>query len=334
MRQYQLDERDGLDRLKLVEKPDPAPGENDILIRMRAGSLNYRDMVMSRGAYGSAAPAGLVPLSDGAGEVVAVGSGVTRFKAGDRVCPIFFPHWIDGEADASKIVAALGGSVDGVLAEYCVCDEDAAVAVPDYLSFEEAATLPCAALTAWVALFGPRPLQAAQTVLTLGTGGVSVFAIQFAKAFGATVIATSSSDWKLEAARQFGADHLINYEITPDWEAEVLRLTGGLGVDHIIEVGGGTIAKSMLSCAIGGQIHMIGAVSGMDKVNPGDLILGCRTVRGFMVGSRADFEAMNKALATHRIKPAIDRVFDFEAAGDAYRHLESGAHIGKVVVRI
>jgi NADPH:quinone reductase-like Zn-dependent oxidoreductase len=334
MRQYQLDERDGLDRLKLVEKPDPTPGENDIVIRMRAGSLNYRDLMQSRGAYGQAAPAGLVPLSDGAGEVVSAGAKVTRFKTGDRVCPLFFPKWIGGEADGAKIFAALGGSVDGVLSELVVCDEEAAVAFPDHLSFEEASTLPCAALTAWVALYGPRPVQAGQTVLTLGTGGVSVFAIQFAKAAGATVISTSSSDTKLAAAKKLGADHLINYKTTPEWEAEVLRLTGGLGVDHVIEVGGGgTMTRSVLSCAIGGQIHMIGVVSGMGELNPAYLI-ACKTVRGFMVGSRSDFEAMNKAVAAHRIKPAIDKVFAFEAAGDAYRHLDSGSHFGKVVVRI
>ena len=334
MRQYQLDERDGLDRLKLVDKPDPTPGDHEIVIRMRAGSLNYRDLMQSRGAYGSAAPAGLVPLSDGAGEVVSVGSRVTRFKAGDRVCPLFFPKWIGGEADGSKIFAALGGTVDGVLAELVLCDEEAALAVPDYLSFEEAATLPCAALTAWVALYGPRPVQAGQTVLTLGTGGVSCFAIQFAKAAGATVISTSSSDRKLEAAKALGADHLINYTTTPDWEAEVANLTGGAGVDHVIEIGGGgTMTKSVLSCAIGGQIHMIGVVGGDGALNPAYLI-ACKTVRGFMVGSRSHFEAMNKALAAHKIKPAIDRVFEFDQAGDAYRHLDSGSHVGKVVIRI
>ena len=333
MRQYQLDEREGLDRLKLVEKPDPTPGENDLVIRMKAGSLNYRDLMQSRGAYGSAAPAGLVPLSDGAGEVIAVGAKVTRFQAGDRVCPLFFPKWIGGEADGSKIFTALGGTVDGVLSELTVCDEEAAVAVPDYLSWEEAATLPCAALTAWVALYGPRPIQAGQTVLTLGTGGVSCFAIQLAKAAGATVISTSSSDRKLAVAKKLGADHLINYTTTPDWEAEVGRLTGGAGVDHVIEVGGGgTMTKSVLSVAVGGQIHMIGVLSD-GALNPAYLI-ACKTVRGFMVGSRSDFEAMNKALAAHRIRPAIDKLFDFEKAGDAYRHLDSGAHVGKVVVRI
>lgn len=333
MRQYQLDQREGLDRLKLVERPDPSPGENEILIRMKAGSLNYRDLMQSRGAYGSAAPAGLVPLSDGAGEVASVGSKVTRFKAGDRVCPLFFPKWIGGEADGAKISAALGGTIDGVLSELVVCDEEAAVAVPDYLSWEEAATLPCAALTAWVALYGPRPVQVGQTVLTLGTGGVSCFAIQFAKAAGATVVSTSSSDKKLEAARALGADQLINYATTPDWEAEVARMTGGLGVDHVIEVGGGgTMTKSVLSVAVGGQIHMIGVLSD-GALNPAYLI-ACKTVRGFMVGSRSDFEGMNKALAAHRIRPAIDRIFDFEQAGDAYRHLDSAAHVGKVVIRI
>ncbi|RYD81214.1 MAG: NAD(P)-dependent alcohol dehydrogenase, partial [Sphingomonadales bacterium] len=232
----------------------------------------------------------------------------------------------------------LGGTVDGVLAELVLCDEEAAVSFPDHLSFEEAATLPCAALTAWVALYGPRPIRAGQTVLTLGTGGVSVFAIQFAKAAGATVISTSSSDKKLDAAKKLGADHLINYTTTPDWEAEVARLTGGVGVDHVIEVGGGgTMLKSVMSCAIGGQIHMIGVVSGEGGLNPAYLI-ACKTVRGFMVGPRSDFEAMNRAVAAHvaahGIKPAIDKIFEFDKAGDAYRHLDSGSHFGKVVIRI
>ena len=332
MRAYQLDDRDGLDRLSLIEQPDPMPGDKEMLIRMRAGSLNYRDLVLARGSHGGAAPAGLVPLSDGAGEVVSVGAQVTRFKAGDRVCPTFFPKWYGGDVDRAKIAAALGGSVDGVLAELVLCGEEAAVAIPDHLSFEEAATLPCAALTAWVALYGPRPIRAGQTVLTLGTGGVSCFAIQFARAAGATVISTSSSDAKLEAARSLGADHLINYTTNPDWEAEVARLTGGIGVDHVIEVGGGgTMTRSVLSCAIGGQIHMIGVVSGHGELNPAHLI-ACKTVRGLMVGSRSDFEAMNRAVAAHRITPAIDRVFAFEKAGDAYRHLDSGAHVGKVVI--
>jgi len=336
MRQYQFNGRDGydgIDRLALVDRPDPTVGEHDILIRMRAASLNYRDLMTARGARGSAAPAGLVPLSDGAGEVVAIGARVTRFKAGDRVCPLFFPNWIGGDANGSKTFAALGGSVDGVLSELVLCDEGSAVSAPEHLSWEEAATLPCAALTAWSALYGPRPLKCGESVLTLGTGGVSCFAIQFAKAAGATVISTSSSDAKLDTARKLGADHLINYMRTPDWEAEVAKLTGGAGVDHVIEVGGGeTMAKSVRSVAMGGQIHMIGVLSN-GAINPVSLI-AFKTVRGLMVGSRSDFEAMNRALAAHRIKPVIDRVFDFEQAGDAYRHLASAAHVGKVVIRV
>lgn len=333
MRQYQFDEQDGFDRLKLVELPDPTPGDNEIVIRMRASSLNHRDLAHARGDFGMHFPAGLVPLSDGAGEVVSVGAKVSRFKIGDKVCPIFFPKWLGGEVDVAKILPALGGSVPGVLTELMLCDEEAAVHFPDYLSFEEAATLPCAALTAWSALYGPRPIRAGQTVLTLGTGGVSCFAIQFAKAAGATVISTSSSEKKLAAAKQLGADHLINYATTPDWDQEVLRLTGGLGVDHILEVGGGgTINRSVASVAVGGQIHMIGALA-HGELNPAFLIF-CKTLRGFMVGSRADFEAMNRAFAAHRIKPPIDKVFTFEAAADAYRHLDSGAHVGKVVIRI
>jgi NADPH:quinone reductase-like Zn-dependent oxidoreductase len=333
VRVYQLDEREVLDRLKLVEKRDPTPVDSRILIRMRAGSLNHRDLMHARGGYGPPCPAGLVPLSDGAGEVAAIAPGVRRFKVGDKVCPLFFPKWIGGEVDSSKIAPALGGSLDGVLAELVLCDEESAVAFPDHLSFEEASTLPCAALTAWTALYGPRPVRAGQTVLTLGTGGVSCFAIQFAKAAGATVLSTSSSDKKLAMAKKLGADHLINYKTTPDWDVEVLRSTGGLGVDHVIEVGGGgTINKVVASVTVGGQIHMIGALSD-GELNPAYLIF-CKTVRGLMVGSRSDFEAMNRAVAAHKIKPAVDRVFNFEAAGDAYRHLNSGAHFGKVVIRI
>ncbi|WP_439815205.1 zinc-dependent alcohol dehydrogenase family protein [Zavarzinia sp. CC-PAN008] len=333
MRVYQLNGSRGADGLSLVERPDPVAGRGQILVRMRAGSLNYRDLLVAHGRYVGAAPPNLVPLSDGAGEVVAVGPDVRRFKVGDRVCPTFFQTWISGEMTPADGATALGGAVDGVLAELVVCDETAAVAVPDHLSFEEAACLPCAGVTVWAALYGPKPLVAGQTVLTLGTGGVSSLAIQFAHAAGARVISTSSSDAKLEAARALGAAETINYRTHPEWQDEVLRLTDRRGVDHVVEIGGaGTATRSIAATAMGGQVHMIGVLT-MGEVNPLALIQW-KTLRGIYVGSRSHFEAMNRMIAVHGIRPSIDRTFPFADAPAAYRHLESAAHVGKVVIRI
>lgn len=333
MRVYELNGTKGLDSITLSDRPDAAPLRGQILIRMRAWSLNYRDLLIINDNYGGLKPDRVIALSDGAGEIVAVGQDVRRFKVGDRVSPTFSSSWIAGPMSATDPPSSRGGAVDGVLAELITCDENQAVKVPDYLSFQEGACLPCAGVTAWNALFGPRPLLSGQTVLTLGTGGVSTFAIQFARAAGARVISTSSSDEKLEAVRELGTSETINYQLFPEWQDEVLRLTGGRGVDHVVEVGGGgTINRSVASTAAGGQVHMVGALS-VGTLSPRSLI-PWKTLRGIMVGSRADHEAMNRMIEFHEIHPVIGKVFPFEKVIDAYRYLESAAHMGKVVIEL
>ncbi|WP_207461338.1 NAD(P)-dependent alcohol dehydrogenase [Azospirillum sp. SYSU D00513] len=335
MRVYRFATTGGIDDLTLAEAERPKPGRGQVLVRMRAASLNYRDLSVAKGKYRlSSIPPDLIPLSDGAGEVVEAGPEVTRFKRGDRVAGIFMQGWIGGEITVEDRATALGGAIDGVLAEYRLFDQQGLVPLPDHLSFEEGASLPCAAVTAWNALYGAKPLQAGETVLVLGTGGVSIFALQFAHAAGARVIATSSSDEKLQRARDLGAAEGVNYRRHPDWEAEVRRLTGGRGVDHVVEVGGaGTLPRSIASCRLGGWVHLIGVLSG-GQMDP-TMIMGAGvTVRGIYVGSRQMFEAMNRAIELHRLRPVIDTVFPFDRAHDAYRHLESAAHVGKVVIRI
>jgi NADPH:quinone reductase-like Zn-dependent oxidoreductase len=336
MRIWRFPEKpDGIDSLVVRDEPRPRPGRGQVLVRMRAASLNYRDLGVSRG--GSArgpAPPNLVPLSDGAGEVAEIGAGVTRVKPGDRVAGIFMQTWIGGDIEPYHVASSLGGSIDGVLADYVVFDHEGLVRVPAHLSFEEAATLPCAGVTAWNALYGGRPLRAGETVLVLGTGGVSVFALQFAHAAGARVIATSSSDDKLARVNGLGARDGINYRNHPEWQVEVQELTGGVGADYVVEVGGaGTLPRSMEAVRVGGQIPLIGVLSG-GEINPTTALRRNLTLRGIYVGSRQMFEAMNRAIELHRIHPVVDRVFDFGHAKDAYRRLQSQAHVGKVVIRI
>jgi NADPH:quinone reductase-like Zn-dependent oxidoreductase len=332
MRLYRL-AGNGLDGIGLTEEPSPQPQHGQVLIRMRAWSLNYRDLMVAKGQYGAGGTrAGLVPLSDGAGEVVAVGPGVTRVKPGDRVCPTFMQGWLGGEVIPEARRQALGGGIDGILAEEVVASEQDLVLIPPHLSFEEAATLPCAAVTAWNALYGGRPLRTGETVLVLGTGGVSIFALQFAHAAGARVIATSSSDAKLERARALGAAEGVNYREQPDWQHAVRELTGGRGVDYVVEVGGaGTLARSIEALRIGGEIGLIGVLTG-GQIDPAPVMRRNVTLRGIFVGSREMFEAMNRAIAHHGIRPVIDRVFRFEQAAEAYRHLEGASHVGKVVI--
>ncbi len=333
MRVYELNGARGLESISLTNRPDPSPLRGQILIRMRAWSLNFRDLLIINDNYGGLKPDHVIALSDGAGEVVAVGADVRRFKVGDRVSPTFSSSWIAGPMTATDPPLNRGASVDGVLAELVACDENHAVRIPAHLSYQEAACLPCAAVVAWNALFGPRPLLSGQTVLTLGTGGVSTFAIQLASAAGARVISTSSSDIKLNAIRKLGASETINYRIFPEWQDEVLRLTNGRGVDHVVEVGGGgTIERSVASTAVGGQIHMVGALS-TGTLSPRSLI-PWKTLRGIMVGSRADHEAMNSMIAHHEIRPLIGSVFPFDQVVEAYRYLESAAHMGKVVIEL
>jgi NADPH:quinone reductase-like Zn-dependent oxidoreductase len=276
-----------------------------------------------------------VPLSDGAGEVAAVGPGVTRVKVGDRVAGCFLQGWLAGELTDAKARTALGGGGPGMLAERVVLSEDGVVHVPAHLSFEEAATLPCAALTAWHALVSAGGLIAGDTVLIQGTGGVSLFALQFANMQGARVIATSSSDVKLQRVRELGASDGINYETTPEWQDRARELTGGVGVDHVVEVGGaGTFNRSLKAVRTGGRISLIGVLAGAGEVNLTPILMKGVCVQGIFVGSREMFEAMNRAVALHKMRPVIDRVFAFTEIREALRYLESGAHFGKVCLRI
>ncbi|NMG08075.1 NAD(P)-dependent alcohol dehydrogenase [Brasilonema sp. UFV-L1] len=335
MKVWEVHSKEGLDALTLVEKPEPQPKAGQILLKMRAASLNYRDLLTVKGAYGSKQKLPFVPLSDGVGEVVAVGEKVSRVKVGDRVAGIFMQTWLEGEFSADKSKSALGGAIDGILAEYVTLDEDGVVHVPKHLSDEEAASLPCAAVTAWNALTTDGKLKAGDTILIQGTGGVSIFALQFGKIMGAQVIATSSSDLKLDKLKQLGASEVINYKTTPNWDEKVWELTNQVGVDRIIEVGGAeTFNKSLRAVRYGGHISLIGVLSGFSAdVSTVSILHKGMTVQGIYVGSRAMFEAMNRAIALHDIKPIVDRVFPFEEARQALEYMESGAHFGKIALR-
>lgn len=333
MKVYEIRDAKGIDSVQAAERPDPTPGHGEVLIRMKAASLNYRDLAVARGAYGRGVPSPVIPLSDGAGEVVAIGPGVTRVATGDRVAGIFMQTWLAGPMHEDHSKAALGGAINGMLAEYVVLNQDGLVKIPEHLSYEEGATLPCAAVTAWNGLVSSGGLIAGQTVLTQGTGGVSIFALQFAKMFGARVISTSSSDAKLARVKEMGASDGINYKTTPDWEKPVRALTG-IGADFVVEVGGaGTLEKSMKAVRAGGTISLIGVLTGGDgTVNPRLVFVKNIKLQGIYVGSREMFEAMNRAISLHKLRPVIDRVFPFADAVEAYRYLESGAHFGKVVI--
>ncbi|HEY4416615.1 MAG TPA: NAD(P)-dependent alcohol dehydrogenase [Verrucomicrobiae bacterium] len=333
MKAFQLHDQAGPGSLRLVEIPQPRAGAGQVLVRVRANALNYRDLMIADGRYGKIKPP-LIPLSDGAGEVAAVGEGVSRWKAGDRVAGIFFQGWTTGAFQREIPGTALGGAQSGMLAEFVVLPEVGLVAIPPHLSFEEAATLPCAGVTAWHALVAQGKVSAADTVLLLGTGGVSLFALQIAKLHGARVIITSSSDEKLARAQALGADATINYRAVPDWAETVFELTQKTGVNHVVEVGGAdTFAKSLRSLAPGGQVHVVGGVSGFTSDVPLREILGkLAVVRGIFVGSRDMFEGLNRALTQAQVRPVIDRVFPFAEAAAAYHHLQSGAHFGKVVI--
>ena len=288
-----------------------------------------------RGVYNPRAKFPAVPLSDGAGDVVDVGEGVTRWRVGDRVCPIFMQGWVEGAATAEKNKTSLGGGgeYDGVLREQGVFREEGLVRIPEQLSYEEAATLPCAGVTAWHALSVFGKVQAGETVLTMGTGGVSMFALQFAKAAGARVIATSSEDAKLERVRQMGADEVINYKKTPDWEKEVMKVTGGVGVDHVVEIGGaGTLNKSVAAVRVGGKVGLIGVLT-EGSFNPIALLMKSVALQGIFVGSREMFEGMNRAIGVNGIKPVVDRVFGFDEVRAGLEYMASGKHFGKIVIR-
>jgi NADPH:quinone reductase-like Zn-dependent oxidoreductase len=319
-----------------LKRPDPGPGE--VVLKVKAVSLNYRDLLEARGSYSATSGSfGIVPTSDGAGEVIEVGKGVERFKIGDRVVAAFMPAWLDGHLTKEKQASALGGGqVNGMLAEEVVLPASALLPVPSHLSYEEAATLPCAGVTAWYALFEGARVIPGTKVLLLGTGGVSIFALQFAKLAGAKVIITSSSEEKLKRAHELGADEIINYRAFPKWHEQVLKLTDGEGVDHIVEVGGAaTINQSLESLRYGGYMSLVGVLTGQSgRVNTvGALVKNIR-IQGTYVGSVAMFKRMNAAITHHRMQPVIDKVFSFKCAPDAFKHLESASHFGKIVITL
>jgi NADPH:quinone reductase-like Zn-dependent oxidoreductase len=334
MRAYELQPREGFDALTLVERPTPAVGPSDVRVRVRAVSLNFRDLNMVKGARKRKAP--VVPASDGAGEVVEVGSAVTRHAVGNRVAGAFFPTWLAGELSDYHHTRALGGGQDGMLAEEVVLHETAWVPMPARLSFEAAATLPCAGVTAYHSLFEAARLRAGDVVLVQGTGGVSMFGLQLAKAAGARVIVTSSSAAKRERALTLGADHVIDYKADPAWGESARAWTGGRGADIVIEVGGpGTFDQSVAALRYGGTMSILGVLTGLrGEVNTYGVFHKALRISGVYVGSVAMFEGLVRALEATRIEPIIDRTFRFAEVKDAYAHLASGAHFGKVVVRI
>jgi NADPH:quinone reductase-like Zn-dependent oxidoreductase len=336
MKAYQIHKYGGPDGLRLTALTDIIPGESDVVVQIKATSLNYRDLVVIAGQYDRSPQPGRVPLSDGAGEIIAVGSAVTKFKVGDRVAGCFFQGWSSGRLTSAMHRTALGGSIDGVLAEQVRFREEGVVHLPLNYSFEEGATLPCAGVTAWQALFARGGLAPGETVLLLGTGGVSIFALQLAKAAGARVIITSSSDEKLQRARKLGADGLINYKVDKDWGKTAARLSGNDGVDHVIEVGGaGTLAQSIRACRSGGKIHLIGILSGREtaaEIFP--IVPKGAAILGTYVGSREMFENLNRALEQTGIRPVIDKIFGFESVPEAYEYMKSGSHFGKIVISL
>lgn len=336
MKAYEITEF-GIDNLTMAERPTPEPGVDEVLIKLHAASLNYRDVMVVNGTYNPRMKLPAIPFSDGAGEVVEVGTGVTKWKAGDRVLPIFAQRWLDGESSEEKRRTSLGAGSqwDGVLREYGTFNQESVVLIPEHLSYLEAATLPCSAVTAWNALNVSGSIKAGDTVVTLGTGGVSVFAVQLAKLAGARVIATSSSDEKIDRLLNLGADETINYKTTEDWDKAVIELTGKRGVDHVIEIGGaGTLARSINAVRIGGHVAVIGALTGPAVFNPTTVFMKAVRLQGIFVGSREMFLDLNKAINTAKLKPVIDRVFAFDEVRQALRHMESGAHFGKIVVKI
>ena len=337
IRQYQFEPADGSYQLSLKEVPRPVAGPGQVLVRIKAVSLNRRDFNMLHWKYDPEnSIAGTIPLSDGAGEVIAVGEDVTRFNVGDRVAGIFFEKWIDGPPSPESLVSDRGGNEGGMLSEVIVTDQAGLVMIPEHLSFEEAATLPCAAVTAWVGLFKRGQMKPGQFVLLEGTGGVSVFGLQFAKAAGAYPIITSSRDEKLQKATELGAFGTVNYRKNADWQVEVRRLTGDHGVDQVLDVGGrDTLAKALEALAYGGHIALIGGLSGYGSDLPTDAIMWINaTASGVYVGSRTDFEAMNVFINEHQFRPLIDRVFEFEQANEAFEYMGNESFMGKIVIRM
>ena len=326
----------GLENLGIVERDEPKPNANEVLLKIHAVSLNFRDLLFKNGLYNPRAKFPAVPIADAAGEVVEIGEGVTKWKVGDRVTNIYAPGWIDGELTAQKNKVTYGdGALEGVLTEYRTFDENTLVRIPEHLSYEEGSTLPIAAVTAWNALAVSGNLKAGETILTQGTGGVSIFAIQFAKLFGAKVIATSSSDEKLVRAQELCADELINYKKREDWDVAARELTGKIGVDHVVEVGGiGTMSRSINAVRSGGHIAAIGILTTAGDLNLVPILMKAVRIQGIFVGSRTTFEQAYRAIEFAKLEPVIDKVFAFEEAREALEYMEGGSHFGKVVVKV
>lgn len=336
MKAYEV-QKFGINELALVEREDPIPGSTGVIVKFHAASLNYRDLMVVTGTYNPRMKLPTVPLSDGAGEVVAVGDSVTRWKVGDRVMPIFAQRWIYGDTTEEKRRTSLGSGPqwDGTLREFGAFEQEGLVRVPDNLSYEEASTLPCAAVTAWHALAVSGNVKAGDTVLTLGTGGVSIFALQIAKIFGARVFSTTGSDEKIAKLKELGATDVINYRSTDDWDTAVLEMTGKRGVDHVVEVGGAeTLTRSLNAVRFGGHVAMIGALTGAAGFNPTTLFMKSVRLHGIYVGPRTMFEDLARAIEVADMHPVIDRVFAFAEAREALYHMQSGAHFGKIVIRI
>jgi len=332
MKAYEI-QNFGIDGLILANRSTPEPACNQVLIKMHAWALNYRDWMTATGRYNPRLKLPQIPLSDGAGEIVSVGSAVEGFKPGDRVASTFFERWVSGISTDAQAKTALGAGRDGVLAEYVALHQDGVIKIPQHLSYVEAATLPCAGLTAWNAVTGN--FKPGDTVLTLGTGGVSIFALQFARLGGARVIATSSSNDKLEKAKALGAHETFNYKDIPEWGKYVRQITGGRGVDLVVEVGGpGTFNKSVAAVRRGGTIALIGALAAGTDVNVLPVLMNAIRVQGIFVGSREMFSAMNAAISLHQLHPVIDRAFSFDEVQEAYKLMESGSHFGKICIEL
>jgi NADPH:quinone reductase-like Zn-dependent oxidoreductase len=334
MRVVEIRDKFGVDSLKLMQRPDPVPGPTQVVLKMKAFSVNYRDRLVVDGVGRWKPPFGRVPLSDGVGSVTATGNCVSRVKVGDRVAPIFYPKWLEGGATAEKMTGALGGAAtDGVLAEYTLFEESSLVQVPAHLTDEEASTLPCAGVTAWSALLTFGDIRPGDSVVVLGTGGVSIFALQFAKLRGARVIATSSSDQKLARAKELGASGFINYKTTPDWPRVVAELTDGAGADYVVDTVG-DLKQSIAAVRLGGAVAFVGFLDGMtSEVDLVTFMGKCARVEAVDVGSREMFEAMNKAIEFHAMRPVVDRVFGFTELRDALNYLSERRHFGKVCLR-
>jgi len=336
MKKFVIKDSFQLENLVQVDAAEPEPGPGQVLLKMKAVSLNYRDLMLVRGTYAPKQPLPLVPCSDGVGEVVAVGDGVTSVDVGNRVCPTFHQGWLKGRPCRDELLSSLGSPLDGTLAQYMIVKEEGLVHAPNHLTDEEAATLPCAAVTAWTALAIEGDLKAGDTLLTLGTGGVSIFGLQLARLLGARVIITSSSDTKLEKARKLGAAFGINYNKDPNWGRTAKEFTGGVGVDHVLELAGAkTLEESLQSIRSGGTVSVIGVISGTTyNLNIVPILYNQAKIHGIYVGHRAAFEDMNRAIEMHKMKPVVDRVFEFDDAPAAFQYLAEAKHVGKIVIRI